>query len=219
MVSFSFYFQNKMKRYRIVDEWGEPYHTWYNSIHLRDVAECVFCLWDCGDCLWDSEKDSWLTDEEIVSKIYRDLKNWIRDFIFVVEEGDEPFRPESGEIGVYGGDWNWHNFSKEDILRYAKGRRDLWPYDEDIMVEFVRSKWFDCKCLSEILDEFSMLDYKNELFDYLNNIIWYKTYNELVEIIQEWFKEEKWIEYDWDGSCELASEFIDLKEIYDLDYN
>ena len=206
-----------MKRYRIVDEWGEPYHSWYNSIHLRDVAEYVFCLWNC-DWLWDDVEHYWNTDEETISKIYKELKDWVRDFIFVVEESNEPFRPESGEIGVYGGDWNWHNFSKEDILRYAKGRRDLWPYDEDLMVEFVWSKWLDCKCLSEILDEFSMLDYKNELFDYLNNIIWYRTYNELVKIIQKWFKEEKWVEHDWDDCCELASEFIDLKEICDLDY-
>lgn len=148
-----------MKRYRIVDEWGEPYHSWYNSIHLRDVAEYVFSLWDCGDCLWDDEEYSWLTDEEIISRIYKDLKDWVRDFIFLVEEGDEPFPPVCGEIGVYGGDWDWHNFSKEDILRYSKGRRDLWPYDEDLMIEFVWSKGLDCKPLSKILDELILEGY------------------------------------------------------------
>lgn len=200
----------------MVDQWGEPYATWYNETDLKELAYSIWSLWDWDDA-WEDETTYGKTPEENVNKIYSLLKAWERDLLYFVEECDEPFETEWICWDEY-----WLNYSREDIIKYAETRNDLWNYDIERLIEFVQSfstnNWLKNKPLSEILDEFSMLDYQEELNDYLNNIIFY-SFDELVDIIMKWFEKEKGVTWDrWD-CAELASKFVDLKELYDLNYD
>ena len=206
-----------MKWYRLMDCWWEPYHTGYNDTDLKQVAYSIFSLWDSDDARAD-ETYYWKTEEEAVNKIYEMLLAWERDFLFIVEESDEPFEAE----GDYGWDECWHNYSREDILKYAHTRDDLWKYDEDNLVDYVWSfsthNGLTNKHLSEILDDYSMLDVDCELFDDLNNML-FRTYNEVVESVKNRFNKNRGIYPDDDTATYYASKFVDWKELYDLDYN
>lgn len=202
-----------MKRYRLVDGWGEPYYSGYNETDLKKLAFDIFSLWD-SDGMRDDESFYWKTDEEAVEKIYSLLKSWERDLVYRVEESGSPFPPEGG----YGRDDEGHNYEEDVILKYAKTRDDLKYYDEELMVEFVWHGWHGDKPLSEILDEFSMVNYKEELFDDLNNML-FNTYDEVVEAVQKWMAEEKGLDWDRADCTELASEFVDRKELYDISYD
>ena len=106
----------------------------------------------------------------------------------------------------------------EEILKLARERTDLWDYDDDCLLEYVRSELWPYNNIDEVFDHFSMLYWKEELFDYLNNLL-FDTYDEVVETIKEWFNKEKSVDRgDYDVG-ELASEFIDSKEMYDIDYD
>lgn len=76
-----------MKYYRLVDSRWEPYYTCYNETDLKELAYWIFSLWDSDD-MWD---EYWNTDEDRINKIYDRLLNWERDFIYIVEEQDQPF--------------------------------------------------------------------------------------------------------------------------------
>jgi hypothetical protein len=199
-----------------MDGFWEPYYTGYNCTDLKELAFWIWSLWD-WDWAWDDESFYWKTQEEQVNKIYGLLEAWERDLLYFVEESDEPFEAEWD----YGWDDCWHNYSKEDILKYASTRDDLWDYEEENLIEYVWSfsthNWLTNRHLSEILDEFSMIDYKDELFDDLNNILFNK-FSEIVDYIQKWIAKNKWLDWNkWDCS-ELASQFVDWKELYDIDY-
>lgn len=203
--------ETKKKRYRLINlaDW-ESYATWYNDTDLKDVAYSIFSLWDWDWC-FDDETFYWKTDKEVVEKLYSLLLAWERDLLYFVEENSEPFEAE----WMYWGDKHWHNFSREDILEYASTRNDLWEYDDDSLVEFVW--WYHDKPISEILDDFSWIDWKDDLFDYLNNIL-FISFDELVQKIQEWINKNKWVYFETSDCSELASEFVDYKELYDLEY-
>lgn len=202
-----------MKRYRLMDWYGEPYHAWYNETNLRNIAECLADLLQTEDR--EFIYDDW---EPTVEKIYQWLLKWERDFIIMVEECDEPFESE----WEYWWDDCWHNFSREEILQYASTRDDLWTYDKENLVDYVWSfsthNWLKNKPLSEILDEYSMIDVDCELFDCLNNLLFNK-YSQLVNCIKERFNKNRWIEIDDDTATYYASKFVDCKELYDLDYD
>ena len=183
--------------------WGEPYHCGYNSTDLRELAECICSLAD-----WD-----WALEDysRTPSKILKALHRWERDFIFIVEEDYEPFEAEWD----YWGDDRGHNFSESEILQYAKTRNDLWKYDDDYLINFV---WgYKDKKISEILDEFSYIDWKDDLFDHLNNILFH-TFDEVVEEVKRWCEEHS-IRIDTYYAWEYANQFIDANELYDLDYS
>ena len=72
--------------------------------------------------------------------------------------------------------------------------------------------------MEEILDEFSMENWREELDDYLNNRL-FDTYDEVVEAVKKWFEKEKWVSRDKEEYTELASQFIDNKELYDISYD
>lgn len=200
-----------MKWYRLVDGWWEPYHSGYNETDLKELAYSIWSLWD-WDGAWDDESFYGQTIEEQVGKIYSLLKSWERDLLYIVEESSLPFPPDWG----YGRDFEGHNYPTEVILKYAETRDDLWEYDEDCLFEYVWSK--DDWKLEEILDEFSMESWREELDDYLNNIL-FDTYDEVVEAVKEWFEKEKWVSRDKEEYAELASQFIDNKELYDISYD
>ncbi len=206
-----------MKWYRLMDCWWEPYYTGYNDTDLKELAYSIFSLWDSDDARAD-ETYYWKTDEEAVNKIYEMLLAWERDFLFIVEESDEPFEAE----GDYGWDEYWHNYSREDILKYASTRDDLGTYDEDRLVDYVQSfsthNGLTNRHLSEILDDFSMFDVDCELFDDLNNKL-FRTYTEVVDCVKNRFNKNRWICPDDDTATYYASKFVDWKELYDLDYN
>lgn len=107
-------------------------------------------------------------------------------------------------------------FTKSWILNYARSRNDLWNYDEERLLDFVKN-YNDTWNIEDCLDEFSMLNYDEELDDYLNNIL-FNTYDEVVNTIEKRFNEEKWITIDHEYCCELASKFIDNNELYDILY-
>lgn len=200
-----------MKRYRLVDSWWEPYHTGYNETDLKELAYSIWSLWD-WDWAWEDEAFYWKTEEEQVNKIYSLLESWERDLLYFVEESDFPFPPD----WEYGRDYDWHNYPASVIIKYAKTRDDLWEYDEDCLIEYVWSK--DSWRLEEILDEFSMENWREELDDYLNNIL-FDTFDEVVEAIKKWFEKVKWVSRDKEVYAELASKFVDNKELYDLYYD
>lgn len=200
-----------MKRYRLVDSWWEPYYSWYNGTDLKELAYSIWSLWD-WDWAWEDEIFYWKTREEQVNKIYSLLKSWERDLLYFVEESDFPFPPD----WEYGRDDDWHNYPASVIMKYAKTRNDLWEYKEDCLIEYVWSK--DNWRIEEILDEFSMENWREELEDYLNNIL-FNTYDEVVETVKEWFEKVKWVTRDKQEYVELASQFIDNKELYDLSYD
>ena len=76
--------------YRLVDSRLEPYATWYNDTDLKELAFGIFSLWDTDDM----REEYWDTDEKRVQKIYKMLKQWVRDFIYIVQEQEEPFPEE-----------------------------------------------------------------------------------------------------------------------------
>lgn len=196
-----------MKWYRLVDEFNRPYHAWYNETDLEALA------WIIHDII---NPDEFIDPDGIYEeeKIYEGLLAWERDFIIFVEEAGEPF----SKYDEYGWDDEGHNWSEEEIIQYANTRNDLKYYDEELMVEYVWHGWHGDKPLSEILDEFSMVNYKEELFDDLNNML-FNTYDEVVEAIQKWMAEEKGLDWDRADCAELASEFVDNKELYDISYD
>ena len=206
-----------MKWYRLMDCWWEPYYTGYNDTDLKELAYSIFSLWDSDDARAD-EQYYWKTEEEAVNKIYEMLLAWERDFLFMVEESDEPFEAE----GDYGWDDCWHNYSREDILKYASTREDLKEYDEDALVEYVWSfsthNWLTNRHLSEIVDDFTYLNWKDGLFGYLNNLL-FTTHTQVMDTARERFNNELWITIDEDDLAYYVSQFIDQKELYDLDYN
>ena len=216
---------HKKKWYRIVDGWWEPYHSWYNETSLREIAECIYSLWVWDD-LWDDMEYYWETEEDIINTILKSLRKGERDFIFIVEESDYPFENEwyddDSDYEDENGKVVWHNYSAKTILKYARTRDDLWEYSNKNLVDFVWSfTQYGCcssKPISDILDEFSMIDYKDELFDYLNNLLFTKA-SQLTNAIRKRINEEKWISVWPEEVAELASEFVDWKELYDLDYN
>lgn len=110
------------------------------------------------------------------------------------------------------------NYTDDQILKLAKKRKDLWYYDDDCLLEYVRSELWTHDDIEEIFDHFSMLYRKEELFDYLNNIL-FDTYDEIIEAIKKWFNEEKSVDRGDYELWELASEFIDSNELYDIDYD
>lgn len=205
-----------MKWYRLTDAWWEPYHTGYNDTDLKSLAYSIFSLWD-WEWAWDDEEYYWKTEEDAVNKIYSLLEAWERDLYYFVEEADEPFEAE----WEYWGDECWMNYSKEDILKYASTRDDLKDYDEDCLVEYVWSfsthNGLTNKHLSEIIDQFTYENWKDNLFDYLNNIL-FTTHTEVMDTARERFNNELGITIDENDLASCVSEFIDRKELYDLDY-
>lgn len=113
--------------------------------------------------------------------------------------------------------------TEKEILDYAKKRDDLWEYEDEYLLDFIRgNQHWD---LDDILDEFShywiedenrIENWKDDLFDDLNNILFSK-HSELTEYIKKWLIEHKLADDDRIVG-ELASDFIDRKELYDLDY-
>lgn len=73
--------------YRLVDSRLEPYATGYNETDLKELAFSIFSLWDSDDM----RTEYWNTDEEALEKIFNMLKEWERDFIYIVQEQKEPF--------------------------------------------------------------------------------------------------------------------------------
>lgn len=148
-----------MKWYRIVDSWWEPYHSGYNSTSLYEIAECICSLadWD-----WALEDDPAYT----TNNIYRALLNGERDFIFLVEEQDEPFANHWYDEDD--DEWIWEegkeicirrNYSSRVIEEYARTRKDLWTYSMDTLIDFVwdyskRKDNWDIENLSKIVSEF-----------------------------------------------------------------
>lgn len=198
-----------------MDGFWEPYYTCYNETDLKELAFWIWSLWD-WEWAWDDESFYWKTNEDAINKIYSLLEAWERDLLYFVEEADEPFEAEWD----YWGDDCWHNYSKEDILKYASTRDDLRKYDEDLLVEYVRSfsthNWLTSRHLSEILDQFSYENWKDDLFDYLNNRL-FETYTELIKSIEDWCNKNS-VRVDDCEVWELASQFIDDKELYNLNY-
>lgn len=198
-----------------MDGFWEPYHTGYNETDLKELAYSIWSLWD-WDWAWDDESFYWKTQEEQVEKIYSLLEAWERDLLYFVEECDEPFEAEWD----YWWDDCWHNYSKEDVLKYASTRDDLRNYDEDCLLEYVWSfsthNGLTNRHLSEILDQFSYENWKDDLFDDLNNMLFNK-HSELTKAIQSWCEENSVRVDDYEVG-NLASQFIDWKELYDLDY-
>jgi hypothetical protein len=47
----------------------------------------------------------------------------------------------------------------------------------------------------------------------------FDTYDEIVEAVKEWFEKEKWVTRDKEEYAELASWFVDNKELYDISYD
>lgn len=174
---------SEMKWYRLVDGWWEPYFSGYNETDLKELAYSIWSLWDWDDA-WSDELFYGLSREKQIDKIYSLLKNWERDLLYFVEESGFPFPPD----WEYGRDFEGHNYPAEVILKYAKTRDDLWEYDEDCLIEYVWSK--DNWRLEEILDEFSMENWREELDDYLNNRL-FDTYDEVVEAVKEWFEKKE----------------------------
>ena len=72
--------------------------------------------------------------------------------------------------------------------------------------------------MSEIIDEFTYLNRKDDLFDYLNNLL-FTTHTQVMDTARERFNKELWITIDEDDLAYYVSQFIDQKELYDLDYN
>ena len=204
-----------MKRYRLMDWFWEPYYSGYNETDLKELAYSIWSLWD-WDWAWDDESFYGLTREDQIKKIYDLLKSWERDLLYFVEECDEPFEAEWD----YWWDECWHNYSKEDILKYASTRTDLREYDEDCLLEYVWSfsthNGLTNRHLSEILDQFSYENWKDDLFDDLNNMLFNK-HSELTKAIQSWCEKNS-VRVDDCEIWNLASEFVDRKELYDLDY-
>ena len=146
-----------MKWYRIVDSWWEPYHSSYNSTDLLDVAESISWLADWAGELEDDP--AYTTDN-----LYQALLNGERDFIFVVEEQDEPFannwydEEDDEEIE----DENWRlkyimkNYSSSAIEIYARNV-GVSEWDLDKLIDFVwgypEEKWY-IVALSKIVDDF-----------------------------------------------------------------
>lgn len=202
-----------MKWYRLTDAWGEPYYSGYNETDLYELAESMYSLWD-SDGMRDDESFYGKTQGEAIWKIYSLLKEWERELAYFVEESYFPFPPE----WEYGRDDKGHIYPREVILKYANTRTDLGNYDDDLLIEFV---WFGShksERLEEILDEFSMINWREDLDDYLNNIL-FNTFDEIVNEIWKWFNEEKGITISRMECAELASEFVDNKELYDISYD
>ena len=112
-------------------------------------------------------------------------------------------------------------YTRQGILNYAQKRTDLGMYDEDCLIDFVLEN--QNRDIDEALDEFSEIEKDNRienrkdfLFDDLNNILFEK-HSEITEYIEEWLEKYHLPKDDlivW----ELAGDFIDQKELYDLDY-
>lgn len=148
-----------MKRYRIVDSWWEPYHSSYNSTDLLDVAESISQLadWD-----WALEDDpAYSTDN-----LYQALLNGERDFIFIVEEQDEPFAnhwyDEEDDEEIFDETWEvvkyiMRNYSSSAINIYARNV-GVSEWDLNKLVDFVRNypreRWDNIVALSKIVDDF-----------------------------------------------------------------
>lgn len=144
------------KRYRLMDGFWEPYYTCYNETDLKKLAFWIWSLWD-WDCAWDDEEFYWPTSKTAIEKIYSLLLKWERDLYYFVEESDMPFEAD----WPYWWDDKWHNYSRKEILDYAKTRDDLWEYDKDCLVEFVRwngisNCWWP-RTIDDLLDQFSHL--------------------------------------------------------------
>ena len=105
----------------------------------------------------------------------------------------------------------------KEILEYAKTRDDLWDYYGVKLLNYVE-QYNHIWTIEDCLDEFSMEDWREELDDYLNNML-FDTYDEVVEAVKEWFEKEKWVSRDKQEYAELASRFIDNKELYDISYD
>ena len=121
-----------MKWYRIVDSWWEPYGTSYNATDLYDVAEGIESLAD-----WDWALEG---DESFKApNIYQCLLAWERDFIFIVEESDTPFRAEWRDHNENSYDCQ-ENFSDRAIISYA--RCNYWnEFDKDKLVDYIWGLW------------------------------------------------------------------------------
>lgn len=102
------------------------------------------------------------------------------------------------------------------ILDYARKRNDLWDYDEDYLIDFVLEN--QNKDIDEVLDQFTYVSWKDNLFDYLNNIL-FTTHTQVMDTARERFNNELGITIDENDLACYVSEFIDRKELYDLDYD
>ena len=111
--------------------------------------------------------------------------------------------------------------AEKEILDYAKKRDDLWEYEDEYLLDFIRgNQHWD---LDDILDEFShywvddrIENWKDYLFDDLNNILFSK-HSQLIDYIRKWLKDHNMSDDDvtvWT----IAVDFVDRKELYDLDY-
>ena len=111
--------------------------------------------------------------------------------------------------------------TEKQILDYAKKRDDLWEYEDEYLLDFIRGnrRWD----LDDILDEFSHYwieenrDRKADLFDDLNNLLFFK-HSQLTDYIKKWLKDHNMSDDDatvWT----IAVDFVDRKELYDLDYD
>lgn len=101
------------------------------------------------------------------------------------------------------------------ILDYARRRNDLWDYDDDCLVDFVIEN--PNRDIDEALDQFTYENWKDNLFDYLNNIL-FTTHTQVMDTARERFNNELGITIDENDLAYYVSEFIDGKELYDLDY-
>lgn len=95
--------------------------------------------------------------------------------------------------------WMWEY---SDIEDWAKA----WADDNGYVRLFIEEDWDDW-----------VENRKDYLFDDLNNILFEK-HSELIEYIKGWLNKHKLAD-DSMIVWELASEFIDKKELYDLDYD
>lgn len=107
-----------------------------------------------------------------------------------------------------------------EIQYYSNGNMATFPsIDWDITI--YEDKDDDWKYTNRVIFDLGDWDdwvenRKDYLFDDLNNILFEK-HSELTEYIKEWLTEHK-LANDSMIVWELASEFIDKKELYDLDY-
>ena len=117
-------------------------------------------------------------------------------------------------------DWEWawddEEFywkTEEDAVNKIYSLLEAWERDLYYFVEEADEPfeaeweyWADCR----------IENWKDYLFDDLNNILFSK-HSELTEYIKKWLIRHKLVDDDRIVG-ELASDFIDQKELYDLDY-
>ena len=124
-----------------------------------------------------------------------DLKN-LAECIYDIIQPDEFINP----------DWE---YDLEKIYEWLLAwERDfiIFVEEADEPFEAEWEYWVDCR----------IENWKDYLFDDLNNILFSK-HSELIEYIKKWLKDNNMSDDDvivW----EIASDFVDWKELYDLDY-